>query len=488
MVDGPDAADVRRRDDRAPFRALYASNPASPPGEAEGGYALAEVPRIDFADGGEKPSAGEVPAAVRRVLGAGMACVMRNHELWPAAQRTWADRGFLERELERVNCAVLSAPSARKTFAYWLPPNRCRTLEESVSKGGDRVVADYAWDEPDVSQLNLGIRQFFDLSDGNDADGRGRCFYLQHVLLTPSEPGRETRRSGELGEMATAPRLGEQMRRDLSEGIDRGLLGALGRAAGLGPWVRTVLFVGTHAANGAVTRLHFDQVDNLFLQLSGRKTFRIFDPAQATHLDPYPLHHPLDRSARAELRAPGRSPRLSGAVGAEVTLGPGDLLYLPAYWWHEVVTCDAPAGGLTASVNFWFSVHDRLMGAPPPLPLDPLMRVELARQLEMLIADCLDDRAELVPAFLGALVAQLESCSARGALGGPRRAPTASPWAELHRGRPKGVRAEAWERLFEYAVGVLCLWMPSPRDALHFLGQYCAPTRFSGLRLHARAG
>ena len=40
-------------------------------------------------------------------------------------------------------------------------------------------------------------------------------------------------------------------------------------------------------------------------------------------------------------------------MGAEVLLAEGDVLFLPAYWWHEVITADAGADGLTVSVNFW---------------------------------------------------------------------------------------------------------------------------------------
>ena len=35
-------------------------------------------------------------------------------------------------------------------------------------------------------------------------------------------------------------------------------------------------------------------------------------------------------------------PRLARAVGSVVTLAPGDVLFLPAYWWHEVITEPSP--------------------------------------------------------------------------------------------------------------------------------------------------
>ena len=82
----------------------------------------------------------------------------------------------------------------------------------------------------------------------------------------------------------------------------------------------------------------------------------------------------------------------------EVVLHPGDLLFLPAYWWHEVLTEPQAAGELTVSVNFWFMATAKLLS--PSLPLPPPLRVELARQLEYFASDTLDDRARLVPRFL----------------------------------------------------------------------------------------
>ena len=74
---------------------------------------------------------------------------------------------------------------------------------------------------------------------------------------------------------------------------------AIAEAGAFGPWSRMQLFVGTASAEGARTNLHFDQYDNLFVQLSGVKTFLLFPPSQSGNLYPYPVHHSLDRSAQA---------------------------------------------------------------------------------------------------------------------------------------------------------------------------------------------
>ena len=53
--------------------------------------------------------------------------------------------------------------------------------------------------------------------------------------------------------------------------INTELLQLLSQAGGFGPWQRCQLFVGAEAAAGARSILHFDQYDNLFLQVFGRQ-------------------------------------------------------------------------------------------------------------------------------------------------------------------------------------------------------------------------
>ena len=90
------------------------------------------------------------------------------------------------------------------------------------------------------------------------------------------------------------------------------------------------------------------------------------------------------------------------------TCAAGDVLFLPAYWWHEVITEPLPAGDeLTVSLNFWFTATRLLLS--PALPLRPPLRVELARQLEYLVSDALADQAQHVAAFCRGLTAQLKA-------------------------------------------------------------------------------
>ena len=73
--------------------------------------------------------------------------------------------------------------------------------------------------------------------------------------------------------------------------------------------------MGSRAADHARTVLHFDQYDNVFLQLSGRKTFLLFDPEQSGKLYREP------RASRASARRDaGLPPR--AAAGLHIGLPP----------------------------------------------------------------------------------------------------------------------------------------------------------------------
>ena len=460
----------------------------------------------------------ELPAEAIQCLRQPTAFVLRDHGLWPAAEAHWGSRTFLEAELSAVSCAVLSAPLSQKEFCYWHAPRRHASLEEALRKGSDRVLGQYQFDEPSVSQLNLCAREFFALADGSDANGRGQCFYLQHAVVKPvlkAGGGGGAAALGVGGDAAAAAAatmrpttgLGSRMVDDIESSLNRDLLEAMRCAGRLGPWTLTVVFVGVAAqVAGARTRLHYDQVDNLYLQLAGVKTFRLFAPADGGDLYPYPWHHPMDRSAQVDLREGmgeaarsaqlKRFPRFAEAQPIEVTLRPGDLLFLPAYWWHEVVT-DAPAAKhapdeLVVSVNFWFSTLPTLT-RPPSVPIElSMLHVELGQQIQMVVGDALGDRIDLVPSFVRSLRLQLEAvteaarvaaagASSLGGGGGARQGE--GRWVRLHKGRPADVDAAAWEALFLYIVAMLCLWLPSPADLLPFLRRHCDESRFARLVL-----
>lgn len=95
--------------------------------------------------------------------------------------------------------------------------------------------------------------------------------------------------------------------------------------------------------------LHCDGMENLFVQLAGEKRFVLIDPAEVHRLSPHP--DDPSRSLVNDVDAPDltRFPDFADARLHECVVGPGDLLYLPALWFHEV-----RARGWSASASRYY--------------------------------------------------------------------------------------------------------------------------------------
>lgn len=89
---------------------------------------------------------------------------------------------------------------------------------------------------------------------------------------------------------------------------------------------------------------HCDGMDNVFVQIYGRKTFYLWPPAAHAIMHPYPDAHSLER--RSQLHRPLTDASVPPLV---VELWPGDLLYLPKYWWHHV----RAEAGHSIGLNTW---------------------------------------------------------------------------------------------------------------------------------------
>jgi hypothetical protein len=91
---------------------------------------------------------------------------------------------------------------------------------------------------------------------------------------------------------------------------------------------------------GTLTSLHHDLTNNLIAQIVGRKRIRLAPAAEVGKL--YNDQHVF--SAISDLEDPGlvaaRYPRLSGLRLYDVTLAPGEILFVPLGWWHQVRSLD----------------------------------------------------------------------------------------------------------------------------------------------------
>lgn len=100
---------------------------------------------------------------------------------------------------------------------------------------------------------------------------------------------------------------------------------------------------------GAKTRsgLHFDNADNLFGQMHGKKRVLMVSPAHSRYL--YPFADNPSKS-QVDLEAPDleRHPKCSRAEIWACELQPGDALFMPRGWWHHIASDE-----VSISFNCW---------------------------------------------------------------------------------------------------------------------------------------
>jgi hypothetical protein len=120
---------------------------------------------------------------------------------------------------------------------------------------------------------------------------------------------------------------------------------------------------------GTSTTCHYDVMDNVFVQLHGRKKFRLWGPEAFKDVHVFPDVHP--RARKSQL---GNVKELVQAIAPreEIVLEPGDTLHLPAFTFHQVEALD-----VSLSINV-FSVcrtqmhGGRILAAPVPLVVSSL--------------------------------------------------------------------------------------------------------------------
>ncbi|OJD30470.1 phospholipase a2 [Diplodia corticola] len=136
----------------------------------------------------------------------------------------------------------------------------------------------------------------------------------------------------------------------------------------------------------STTSLHKDNYENLYVQVLGRKHFTLLPPVEAACVNEQPvpaakyvprtsaeevleegdLHH-----LRVQMASPAKTvnwalwdpdqpevrptafSKLSQPV--RVTLEPGDMLYLPAMWYHKVAQSCSDEG-ICVAVNYWYDM------------------------------------------------------------------------------------------------------------------------------------
>ena len=179
-------------------------------------------------------------------------------------------------------------------------------------------------------------------------------YYLQvPIAWFDEEPGPQGESVVLDGPMRRAP-FGPRIERDV-RALGWSWLREACETASAAPFKTCQMWAG-HGCGA--TPCHFDAVCNFLSQLCGRKQVLLFPPSQSFHLYPHATTHPMDNFITPDLHTPdvSRFPALRHARGIEAVLEPGDVLWLPRFYWHYVNQLDP--GEQNLSLNFWVGHKD----------------------------------------------------------------------------------------------------------------------------------
>jgi hypothetical protein len=108
--------------------------------------------------------------------------------------------------------------------------------------------------------------------------------------------------------------------------------------------------------NAVTAATHYDNMDGINCMVAGRKRFIFFPPEQLPNLyiGPLDLAPGGQPTSLVRVAAPDleRFPRFAQALAAAETVDvePGDAVYIPNLWWHNVESLDR----VNLSVNYWW--------------------------------------------------------------------------------------------------------------------------------------
>ena len=134
------------------------------------------------------------------------------------------------------------------------------------------------------------------------------------------------------------------------------------------------LWLGNHS----VIAPHFDFPSNIACCVAGRRRFLLFPPDQVANLyvGPWDLTPAGQAISLVDTRQPDlqRHPNFKIAMTHALTaeLKPGDVIYLPSLWWHQVESLSSVNG----LVNYWWTETSPVYGAPMDALTHALMAIK----------------------------------------------------------------------------------------------------------------
>ncbi len=118
--------------------------------------------------------------------------------------------------------------------------------------------------------------------------------------------------------------------------------------------------------NGTTARAHFDISHNIAVCMAGHRRFTLFPPEQIHNLYPGPLEPTPGGQviSLVDFTDPDFDayPRFRAALAAAqvAELEPGDVLFYPSMWWHQVEALDA----FNILINYWWNTTPAFVDTP----------------------------------------------------------------------------------------------------------------------------
>lgn len=133
--------------------------------------------------------------------------------------------------------------------------------------------------------------------------------------------------------------------------------------------------VGAWIGNRTTALAHHDMSHNIACVAVGRRRFTLFPPEQVENLYPGPLEPTPGGQVvtMTDINAPDftRFPKLREALAAAqvAEMEPGDALFYPALWWHQVDALES----FNVMINYWWNTSPAFMDTPQNAMLHALL-------------------------------------------------------------------------------------------------------------------
>jgi len=124
------------------------------------------------------------------------------------------------------------------------------------------------------------------------------------------------------------------------------------------PWIKDLRLSSGYSQNlwvgakGNITPAHWDTSHNFLAQIYGVKSLWLFSPDQSPLLYPTYDMRPPNHSYISDIKNPDyiKFPKFRASKHAEIILNPGNVLFIPTEWWHQVQSLTS-----SISLNFWWN-------------------------------------------------------------------------------------------------------------------------------------